>query len=138
MLKLKEIRKSYPLGPVEVEVLKGINLEVERGDLVSIMGQSGCGKSTLMNIIGLLDKPSFGSIYINGDEITYRDDNFVSELRNRAIGFVFQQYHLLPKLTALENVGVPLVYRGMREPEIREKSIEILCPTLVSKGPSIN
>ena len=79
MLKLNEIRKNYPLGPVEVEVLKGINLEVDQGDLLSIMGQSGCGKSTLMNIIGLLDKPTSGSLSIGGEEITYIDDNFLSE-----------------------------------------------------------
>ena len=136
MLKLNEIRKSYPLGPVDVEVLKGINLEVEQGDLLSIMGQSGCGKSTLMNIIGLLDKPTSGSLSIGGEEITYIDDNFLSELRNRAIGFVFQQYHLLPKLTALENVGVPLVYRGEKESNIREKSIEYL--EKVGMGDRIN
>tara|TARA_B100000686_G_C16746667_1_gene949847 strand:+ start:871 stop:1539 length:669 start_codon:yes stop_codon:yes gene_type:complete len=126
MLKLNDIKKSYPLGPVEVDVLKGVNLEVDKGDLLAIMGQSGCGKSTLMNIIGLLDQPSSGSLFIDGEEITYKDDNLLSDLRNRSIGFIFQQYHLLPKLTALENVGVPLVYRGERESTIRDKSIEFL------------
>ena len=126
MIKVSGIRKSYPLGPVEIEVLKGVDLEIRNGELISIMGQSGCGKSTLMNILGLLDKPSCGDLFINEEKITYKNDNFLSDLRNRSIGFVFQQYHLLTKLTALENVGVPLLYRGEKESTIREKSIAIL------------
>ena len=126
MIKVSGIRKSYPLGPVEIEVLKGVDLEIRNGELISIMGQSGCGKSTLMNILGLLDKPSRGDLFINEEKITYQNDNFLSDLRNRSIGFVFQQYHLLTKLTALENVGVPLLYRGEKESTIREKSIAIL------------
>ena len=126
MIKVSGIRKSYPLGPVEIEVLKGVDLEIRNGELISIMGQSGCGKSTLMNILGLLDKPSVGDLFIKEEKITYENDNFLSDLRNRSIGFVFQQYHLLTKLTALENVGVPLLYRGEKESTIREKSIAIL------------
>ena len=126
MIKVSGIKKSYPLGPVEIEVLKGVDLEIRNGELISIMGQSGCGKSTLMNILGLLDKPSYGDLFINEEKITYQNDNFLSDLRNRSIGFVFQQYHLLTKLTALENVGVPLLYRGEKESTIREKSIAIL------------
>ena len=126
MIKVSGIRKSYPLGPVEIEVLKGVDLEISNGELISIMGQSGCGKSTLMNILGLLDKPSVGDLFIKEEKITYENDNFLSDLRNRSIGFVFQQYHLLTKLTALENVGVPLLYRGEKESTIRKKSIAIL------------
>lgn len=126
MIKVSGIRKSYPLGPVEIEVLKGVDLEIRNGELISIMGQSGCGKSTLMNILGLLDKPTVGDLFINEEKITYQNDNFLSDLRNRSIGFVFQQYHLLTKLTALENVGVPLLYRGEKESTIRKKSIAIL------------
>ena len=94
MLKLQKIRKSYPLGSTEIEVLKGVQLDVGEGELLSIMGQSGCGKSTLMNIMGLLDKPSSGIFSINNEEITYKDDDHLSSLRNNHIGFVFQQYFL--------------------------------------------
>lgn len=126
MLKLENITKSYSLGPVEVPVLKGVNLEVHEGELISIMGQSGCGKSTLMNIIGLLDQPNSGFFSIEGQEITYDNDNHLSDIRNRKIGFVFQQYYLLSRLTSLENVGVPLTYRGKKEGWVRRRSLEFL------------
>ena len=111
MLNLHDIRKSYRIGPTEVEVLKGVSLEIEAGELVSIMGASGCGKSTLMNIIGLLDRPTSGRYLLDGKEVTYDDDDRLSGIRNRSIGFVFQQYQLLSRLTAQENVELPLVYR---------------------------
>lgn len=126
MLKLTDIRKTYRIGPTEVEVLKGVNLEVSEGELLSIMGQSGCGKSTLMNIIGLLDKPTSGSYFIDGRAVSYEDDDRLSLIRNKKIGFVFQQYNLLPRLTALDNVGVPLIYRSENQDEIRHKSLEFL------------
>jgi putative ABC transport system ATP-binding protein len=126
MLDISDIRKSYRVGPTEVKVLKGINLVVEKGELLAIIGPSGSGKSTLMHMLGLLEKPDSGSYSIDGTRVVYDDDRALSTLRNRKIGFVFQQYHLLPKLTALENVGIPLTYRGMAEAEIKRRSLEYL------------
>jgi putative ABC transport system ATP-binding protein len=126
MLRLEKIRKTYKIGPTEMEVLKGVDLEVREGELLSIMGQSGCGKSTLMNIIGLLDQPTAGNYFIEGREVSYENDDALSDIRNRKIGFVFQQYNLLPRLTALENVGRPLVYRGEDESVIKQKSLAML------------
>lgn len=126
MLKLRDIRKSYRIGPTEVDVLKGVTLDIQQGELVSIMGQSGCGKSTLMNIIGLLDRPTSGNYQLNGADITYTDDDALSEIRNLRIGFVFQQYFLLSKLTAIENVELPLMYRGDAHNFTRERSMDLL------------
>ena len=111
MLRLRDIRKTYRVGPASVDVLRGVDLEVERGDFVSIMGASGSGKSTLMNIIGLLDTPSSGSYSLDGREVSDMTDSRRSAIRNASIGFVFQSFHLLPRLTALENVRLPLIYR---------------------------
>ena len=113
MLRLADIEKSYRLGTLSVEVLRGINLEVSEGDLLSIMGASGSGKSTLLNIIGLLGKPTAGSYFVNGRDVLSMNDHTLSSVRNANIGFVFQSFNLLDRLTALENVGVPLVYRGL-------------------------
>jgi putative ABC transport system ATP-binding protein len=126
VLQLANICKSYQVGPTELKILKGISLTVEKGELLSIIGASGSGKSTLMNIIGLLEQPTSGSYSFDGTKIAYDDDRVLSDIRNKTIGFVFQQYHLLPRLTALENVGIPLVYRGLHEKEIREKSMDFL------------
>jgi len=126
MLDIVDIRKSYRVGPTELKVLKGINLAVQKGELLAIIGPSGSGKSTLMHMLGLLEKPDTGTYHIDGTPVVYDDDKALSTLRNRKIGFVFQQYHLLPKLTALENVGVPLTYRGMRDAEIRKRGLEYL------------
>ena len=126
MLKLNDIKKTYTVGPTEIDILKGVNLDVADGELLSVMGASGCGKSTLMNIIGLLDKPTSGTYVIEGRPVSYDDDDALSSIRNRKIGFVFQQYHLLPRLTALENVGIPLIYRGESEDEIKRLSLEFL------------
>ncbi|MBF0398871.1 MAG: ABC transporter ATP-binding protein [Desulfobacterales bacterium] len=126
MLELKDIKKSYKIGPIELEVLKGISLFIDKGELLSIMGPSGCGKSTLMNIIGLLDKPTSGSYLISNNQISYTDDDKLSNFRNRKIGFVFQNYHLLPKLNALDNVSIPLIYRGDKKQERRRKSLDFL------------
>ena len=105
-----------------MEVLRGVDLEVDRGDFVSIMGASGSGKSTLMNIIGLLDEPSSGSYSLDGLEVSSMTDNRRSALRNASIGFVFQSFHLLPRLTALENVRLPLMYRGAGGAEMNRRA----------------
>ncbi len=126
MIRLEDIRKSYAVGPVEVEVLRGVSLEVRGGDLLSIMGPSGCGKSTLMNILGLLDRPTGGRRFVEGREIVTMDDDEISAARNAKIGFVFQSFHLLPRLSAAENAGLPLVYRGLPESRIRGRAMEAL------------
>ena len=126
MLEITDIRKSYQVGPTEVKVLKGINLTVEAGELLAVIGPSGSGKSTLMNMLGLLEKPDSGAYTIEGSKVFYDDDRVLSTLRNRKIGFVFQQYQLLPRLSALENVGVPLIYRGLGGDAIKKKGMEYL------------
>ncbi len=126
MLTLVDIRKSYRLGPVEVQVLKGISLEVVEGDLLSVMGPSGSGKSTLMNIVGLLARPSAGTYLLNGRETSTLNDTELSEFRNAQIGFVFQSFNLLPQLTAVENVALPLVYRHVQRHEAKRRARETL------------
>ncbi len=126
MLKAVDIHKTYNVGPTKIDVLKGISLEVERGELLAVVGASGSGKSTLMHMLGLLEQPTSGDYYIEGEKISYDNDRELSSLRNRKIGFVFQQYYLLPRLTALDNVGIPLVYRGMKDTEIKERSMALL------------
>ncbi len=126
MLRLADVRRSYRVGPVTAEVLRGVDLEVGAGDLLSIMGPSGSGKTTLMNIIGLLDRPSSGACLLDGRDVAGLRDDELSALRNRHIGFVFQSFHLLPQLTALENVCLPLVYRGMARPEMRRRAAAVL------------
>ena len=123
LLRLRAVRKTYSVGPLKTEVLRGVDLEVLRGDLLSMMGPSGCGKSTLMNIVGLLDRPTSGRYSFAGEEVTELDDDRLSAIRNQKIGFVFQTFNLLPRLTAVENVGLPLVYRGLGEQEIEERAL---------------
>ena len=126
MLDLRDIHKVYRVGPTAVEVLKGISLTIEPGELVSITGTSGCGKSTLMNIIGLLDRPSSGDYWLDGSRVAYADDDRLSEIRNRRIGFVFQQYQLLSRLSALANVLLPLVYRPEPTPDAERRGLAML------------
>ncbi|WP_035237571.1 ABC transporter ATP-binding protein [Desulfobacter vibrioformis] len=126
MIQLENIHKSFQMGPVTVEVLKGASLTIGQGQLMAIVGQSGCGKSTLMNIIGLLDQPTSGTYTLNGKAVAAMNDKDLSEIRNRQIGFVFQQFNLLTKLTALQNVALPLVYRGVGEKERHQAARAVL------------
>lgn len=126
ILDLQDIIKNYYLGPVTVEALKGINFKVFEKEFVAIVGTSGCGKSTLMNIMGLLDKQTSGNFYIDGIDAKVANDNELSILRNQKIGFVFQSYNLLPKLDVLENVGIPLLYRGWSHKQIVSRCREML------------
>ncbi|MGZ5135631.1 MAG: ABC transporter ATP-binding protein, partial [Flavitalea sp.] len=110
---LEDIRKSYFMGKQAISVLKGISLVIQKNEYVALMGPSGSGKSTLMNIIGCLDSPTAGSYILNGHDVSTMVDDALADIRNKEIGFVFQQFNLLPRLTALENVALPLVYAGM-------------------------
>lgn len=125
MLNLKDIRKSYHLGTEEFAILKGIDLEVNEGDFLAIMGPSGSGKSTLMNIIGCLD-PGSGSYAIEGRDVSSLSDNELADLRNQKIGFVFQNFNLMPKLTACQNVELPLTYMNVPKKERRKRALEML------------
>ena len=126
MLKLKNIHKSYQQGSQEFPILKGIDLHVKEGDFLAIMGPSGSGKSTLMNIIGCLDKASAGSYHIEGTDVSDLSDNQLSDLRNQKMGFVFQNFNLMPKLTACQNVELPLTYMKVPKKERRERALEML------------
>ncbi len=126
ILTLNGIFKNYLTGNMEVPVLKDINLEVEEGDYLAIMGPSGSGKSTLMNIIGCLDKPSSGQYLFDGVDISRQNDSSLSEIRNKGIGFVFQNFNLLPRQTALENVELPLLYAKIGKKKRRAIAMEAL------------
>jgi len=123
---LEEIRKHYIMGKQELQVLKGISLSIQRNDYVALMGPSGSGKSTLMNILGCLDSPSSGSYVLNGNDVSKMEDAELAEIRNKEIGFVFQQFNLLPRLTALENVALPLVYAGISKKVRTEMAMEVI------------
>lgn len=114
------------MGKMELQVLKGITLEIFKNEYVALMGPSGSGKSTLMNIIGCLDTPTSGIYILNSNDISATEDNKLAEIRNKEIGFVFQQFNLLPRLTALENVALPLVYAGMSKKQRTEKAKHVM------------
>jgi putative ABC transport system ATP-binding protein len=124
--KLVNVVKVYGSGPTLTYGLRGVSLEIHRGDFIAIMGPSGSGKSTLLNIIGLLDKPTSGKVYINGIDVSSLSSKELAKLRNRFIGFVFQQFNLINRLTVLENIELPLIARGVPPPIRRKKAIEAL------------
>ncbi len=126
MISIEAITKTFHLGELDVPVLKGINLSVEDGEYVAIMGASGSGKSTLMNIIGCLDRPTSGIYILDGRDLTTLDDDELADIRNQYIGFVFQQFNLLPRLTALENVMLPMIYADVSRSERIESATEAL------------
>lgn len=126
ILKLTDICKDYQQGKEPVRVLKNINLTVERGEYLAIMGPSGSGKTTLMNIIGCLDVPTSGTYELDGKDLHNLSDNDLAEIRNKHLGFVFQSFHLMPKMDALENVALPLLYAGVPVKERRERAAEAL------------
>ena len=126
LISLRNISKIYKMGDEEVRANDGIDLDIFKGEFVAIVGKSGSGKSTLMNIIGALDVPTSGNYYLGGQDTSSMSDNELAEIRNKMLGFVFQQYNLLPKLSILENVELPLLYQGMKENKRREKALEEL------------
>jgi putative ABC transport system ATP-binding protein len=126
IVQFEEIYKIYGSGNTEVRALNGVTFEIREGEYCSIMGASGSGKSTAMNIIGCLDRPSSGLYYLDGVDVTEMGEAELAAIRNRKLGFVFQQYHLLPQLTALENVMLPMVYAGINSGERRDRAEEAL------------
>ncbi|MAR78944.1 MAG: macrolide ABC transporter ATP-binding protein [Rhodospirillaceae bacterium] len=126
LIKLRNLSKTYQIGTNEIEALKKVNLLIQNGEFVAIMGPSGSGKSTLMNLLGCLDKPSSGEYILDDNIINKLDSNKLAEIRNRKIGFVFQNFNLLARTTAMENVEIPLIYSGISYKERQEKAIKKL------------
>src|ERR1700755_3418855 len=126
IIHLEDIRKSYFMGKQALPVLKGIDLDIYKNEYVALMGPSGSGKSTLMNILGCLDSPSAGQYILNGHDVSKMADDDLAEVRNKEIGFVFQQFNLLPRLTAAENVALPLVYAGITKKTRTEMAMAVL------------
>lgn len=122
VIHLEDIKKSYFLGKNELPVLKGVSLDIFKNEYVALMGPSGSGKSTLMNILGCLDSPTSGRYILSGHDVSKMEDNALAGVRGKEIGFVFQQFNLMPRLTALENVAVPLIYAGIGKKEREEKA----------------
>lgn len=126
MIRLRGIEKHYRLAKVSVPALRGVNLDVEKGEFLSVMGPSGSGKSTLMNIIGCLDQPTKGHYFLSGEDVATKKEDQLADIRNRRVGFVFQTYNLLGRLTALENVELPLIYRGVGTAARRQQALTAL------------
>ena len=126
LVEFKEIYKIYQVGDTEVRAADGVSFSVFKGEYVAIIGQSGSGKSTCMNIIGCLDTPTSGSYLLNGEDVSGMDDDELATIRNKTLGFIFQQYNLLPKLNVIENVKVPLLCRNMSEHEQNERARKAL------------
>ena len=126
VINLINISKSYYIGKQEVPVLTDINLSIKKGEFVSIMGSSGAGKSTLMNILGCLDRPTTGSYLLNGKEVANQNDDALAYTRNKEIGFVFQSFNLIPRLSALDNVILPMIYGHVYKSERKERALHML------------
>jgi putative ABC transport system ATP-binding protein len=126
IVRTRDVRKVYQMGKVEVEALRGVTLDIKRGEYISIMGPSGSGKSTLFNMIGGLDKPTSGSVYINEVDLAQLDAYELAWLRCRTIGYIFQTFNLIPVMTALENVTLPMIFAGVPEDERRDRGMELL------------
>lgn len=126
LIEMKDICKDYPQGRETVRILKNVCLQVEEGDYLAIMGPSGSGKTTLMNLIGCLDVPTSGDYFLNGENLKNATENHLAQVRNQTLGFVFQSFYLLPKLSAVDNVALPLLYAGVGKRERRERAVEAL------------
>jgi len=136
LIETKDLWKTYTMGDEEIHALRGVSIQIEKGEYVAIMGPSGSGKSTLMNLIGCLDTPSKGTYLLNGKEASTMNDNELARIRNEEIGFVFQTFNLLPRATALHNVELPLVYAGVSSKERLERAKGAL--EKVELGPRMN
>ncbi|EST55145.1 macrolide ABC transporter ATP-binding protein [Brevibacillus panacihumi W25] len=126
VIQMEDLRKRYQIGDQEIQALRGVSLSIETGDFVAIMGPSGSGKSSMMNVIGCLDKPTSGEFYLDGYPVSQAHDDELAEIRNQKIGFVFQNFNLLPRTTAVENVELPMLYAGKSAKERRERAIRAL------------
>jgi putative ABC transport system ATP-binding protein len=126
LISIKSLNKTYIMGAEKVEALKTVSLDIEKNEYVALMGPSGSGKSTLMNLLGCLDSPTSGEYWLNGIEVSTMDDGELAEVRNKQIGFVFQTFNLMPRLSALENVALPLVYAGIGKEERLAKARKVL------------
>ena len=126
IITIEKLFKTYFMGKQSVQVLKGLSLDIQKNEYVALMGPSGSGKSTLMNILGCLDTPTGGKYILNGKDVSQMPDDDLAEVRNKEIGFVFQQFNLLPRLTAIENVALPLIYAGVNKKERTERAVESL------------
>jgi len=132
VIRVEELTKTYRMGDMDVPALRGVNLTIERGEFIAVMGASGSGKSTFMNILGCLDRPTSGHYYLEGQEVGSLSRDDWAHIRNRSIGFVFQGFNLLPRTTALENVELPMMYNGFASKQRHERALEVL--SLVGLG----
>jgi putative ABC transport system ATP-binding protein len=126
LIKIKDLKRDFQLGSETIYVLKGIDLQINKGEYVALMGPSGSGKSTLMNLLGCLDTPTSGTYILNGKDVSQMHDDDLAEIRNKEIGFVFQTFNLLPRTTALDNVALPMIYAGYSKTERSERASEVL------------
>lgn len=126
LINITQIKRDFQLGSETINVLKGIDLQINKGEYVALMGPSGSGKSTLMNLLGCLDTPTSGTYILNGNDVSKMHDDDLAEIRNKEIGFVFQTFNLLPRTTALDNVALPMIYAGYSKSERTERAKEVL------------